>query len=26
MEAYECPIQIITHGRIPHTVLKQHEQ
>ncbi len=26
MEAYECPIQIITHGNIPHTVLHQHEQ
>ncbi len=26
MEAYECPIQIITHGKIPHTVLHQHEQ
>lgn len=26
MEAYECPIQIITHGKIPHTVLHQHDQ
>ena len=26
MEAYECPIQIITHGNIPHTVLHQHVQ
>ncbi|MEI6276486.1 MAG: ABC transporter ATP-binding protein [Prolixibacteraceae bacterium] len=26
MEAYECPIQIITHGKIPHTVLHTHEQ
>jgi zinc transport system ATP-binding protein len=26
MEAYECPIQIITHGQIPHTVLHTHEQ
>ena len=26
MEAYECPIQIITHGKIAHTVLTQHEQ
>lgn len=26
MEAYECPIQIISHGKIPHTVLHQHEQ
>ncbi len=25
MEDYECPIQIITHGKIPHTVLHQHE-
>ena len=25
MEAYECPIQIITHGQIPHTVLHTHE-
>ena len=25
MEAYECPIQIITHGKIPHTVLHTHE-
>lgn len=25
MEAYECPIQIITHGKIAHTVLTQHE-
>jgi zinc transport system ATP-binding protein len=22
--AYECPIQIVTHGSIPHTVLKYH--
>ncbi|MCE1198515.1 MAG: ATP-binding cassette domain-containing protein [Marinilabiliales bacterium] len=26
LEAYECPIQIITHGPVPHTVLHQHEQ
>lgn len=26
MEAYECPIQIISHGKIPHTVLHTHEQ
>jgi zinc transport system ATP-binding protein len=26
MEAYECPIQIISHGDIPHTVLHTHEQ
>ncbi|NQU84742.1 MAG: metal ABC transporter ATP-binding protein [Mariniphaga sp.] len=24
LEAYNCPIQIITHGEIPHTVLKHH--
>lgn len=24
LEAYKCPIQIITHGDIPHTVLKHH--
>ncbi len=22
---YECPIQIISHGRIPHTVLESHD-
>ncbi len=22
--AYDCPIQLITHGEIPHTVLKKH--
>jgi zinc transport system ATP-binding protein len=22
--AYGCPIQLITHGTVPHTVLKQH--
>jgi zinc transport system ATP-binding protein len=22
--AYGCPIQLITHGEVPHTVLKQH--
>jgi zinc transport system ATP-binding protein len=22
--AYGCPIQLITHGDVPHTVLKQH--
>lgn len=24
LEAYNCPIQIISHGKIPHTVLKTH--
>ena len=24
LNAYNCPIQIITHGDIPHTVLKHH--
>ena len=24
--AYECPIQLITHGEIPHTVLKYHNK
>ena len=24
LEAYNCPIQVITHGEIPHTVLKHH--
>ena len=22
--AYDCPIQLITHGVVPHTVLKSH--
>jgi len=22
--SYGCPIQLITHGEVPHTVLKQH--
>lgn len=26
LEAYECPIQIITHGKIPHTVLLDHRK
>jgi zinc transport system ATP-binding protein len=26
LEAYECPIKIITHGAVPHTVLHNHEQ
>lgn len=25
LSAYDCPIQLITHGRVPHTVLKRHE-
>ncbi|GET30287.1 metal ABC transporter ATP-binding protein [Prolixibacter sp. SD074] len=25
LAAYECPIQIISHGPIPHTVLMQHD-
>jgi zinc transport system ATP-binding protein len=24
LHAYNCPIQIITHGEVPHTVLKHH--
>jgi zinc transport system ATP-binding protein len=24
LNSYNCPIQIITHGEIPHTVLKRH--
>lgn len=24
LESYNCPIQIITHGDVPHTVLKHH--
>ena len=24
LEKYNCPIQIITHGEVPHTVLKTH--
>jgi zinc transport system ATP-binding protein len=24
MMAYDCPVQIISHGNIPHTVLKSH--
>ena len=26
LAAYECPIQIITHGKIPHTVLLNHRK
>lgn len=25
LQAYGCPIQLITHGEVPHTVLKQHK-
>lgn len=25
LKAYECPIQLVTHGMVPHTVLKKHE-
>lgn len=25
LESYNCPIQLITHGHIPHTVLGDHE-
>lgn len=25
LAAYECPIQIISHGQIPHTILMQHD-
>jgi zinc transport system ATP-binding protein len=24
LEGYNCPIQIISHGEIPHTILKHH--
>jgi zinc transport system ATP-binding protein len=24
LAAYDCPIQLITHGRVPHTVLEKH--
>lgn len=24
LEAYDCPIQLIAHGDVPHTVLKKH--
>lgn len=26
LASYNCPLQIITHGNIPHTVLKLHEE
>ena len=25
LQNYDCPIQLITHGEIPHTVLKKHD-
>jgi zinc transport system ATP-binding protein len=25
LSAYDCPIQLVTHGRIPHTVLEKHD-
>jgi zinc transport system ATP-binding protein len=25
LQSYGCPIQLITHGEVPHTVLKQHK-
>lgn len=25
LDSYNCPIKILTHGEIPHTVLKRHE-
>jgi len=24
LKAYDCPIQLIAHGDVPHTVLKRH--
>ncbi len=26
LASYDCPLQIITHGNIPHTVLKLHDE
>ena len=26
LASYNCPLQIITHGTIPHTVLKEHHE
>jgi len=26
LASYNCPLQIITHGNIPHTVLKLHDK
>ena len=25
LRAYNCPIQLITHGDVPHTVLEHHD-
>jgi zinc transport system ATP-binding protein len=25
LSSYDCPIQLVTHGRVPHTVLKKHD-
>lgn len=25
LSAYNCPIQLIAHGKVPHTVLKEHD-
>ena len=25
-EAYHCPVELVTHGRIPHRVLQEHER
>ena len=25
LSAYDCPIQLVSHGRIPHTVLEKHD-
>jgi zinc transport system ATP-binding protein len=25
LSAYNCPIQLVTHGRVPHTVLEKHD-
>ncbi len=25
LSSYNCPIQLVTHGRIPHTVLEKHD-
>lgn len=25
LSSYDCPIQLVSHGRVPHTVLKKHD-
>jgi len=25
LSSYDCPIQLVTHGRVPHTVLQKHD-